>query len=133
MCRWYCSNLPNGTSTQSSGICARAKRRSCEADLAIRSKPSTSAAAIAITGGPAFASNNPVVGNIAGNGNIPILSGNNVRIPVRVPVGICGNAVGLLGFANASSAGAPPRPSWTASTAKLTSVVKGGGTRRPLP
>ena len=57
----------------------------------------TSAAAIAIMGGPAFASNNPVVGNIVGNGNIPILSGNNVQIPVQVPVDICGNAVGLLG------------------------------------
>ena len=86
-------------------------------------------------GGPAFASNNPVVGNIVGNGNIPILSGNNVQIPVQVPVDICGNAVGLLGFANASCRAAP-RPSWTASTAKLTSVVKGAGSRgtwRPLP
>ncbi len=57
-----------------------------------------SAAAIAIMGGPAFASNNPITGNIVGNGNIPILSGNNVQVPVD----ICGNAVGLLGFANAS-------------------------------
>jgi len=69
-----------------------------------------SAAAIAIMGGPAFASNNPVtgnpvVGNIVGNGNIPILSGNNVQIPVQIPVDICGNAVGLLGFANASCQG----------------------------
>ncbi|MGH3179840.1 MAG: hypothetical protein ACRDPF_38945 [Streptosporangiaceae bacterium] len=43
-----------------------------------------SAAAIAIMDGPAFASNNPVVGNIVGDGNIPILSGNNVQIPVQV-------------------------------------------------
>ena len=68
-----------------------------------------SAAAVAIMGGPAFASNNPVVGNIVGNGNIPILSGNNVQIPVQipvqVPVDICGNAVGLLGLANASCQG----------------------------
>ena len=64
-----------------------------------------SAAAIAIMGGPAFASNNLVVGNIVGNGNIPILSGNNVQIPVQVPVDICGNAVGLLGLANASCQG----------------------------
>ena len=55
--------------------------------------------------GPAFASNNPVTGNIVGNGNIPILSGNNVQIPVQIPVDICGNAVGLLGFANASCQG----------------------------
>jgi len=56
-------------------------------------------------GARAFASNNPVVGNIVGNGNIPILSGNNVQIPVQVPVDICGNAVGLLSFANASLLG----------------------------
>ena len=94
-----------------------------------------SAAAIAIMGGPAFASNNPITGNIVGNGNIPILSGNNVQIPVQIPVDICGNAVGLLGLANASCQAAP-RPSWTASTAKLTSVVNAAGsrgTRRPLP
>ena len=64
-----------------------------------------SAAAIAIMGGPAFASNSPVTGNILGNGNIPILSGNNVQIPVQIPVDICRNAVGLLGFANASCVG----------------------------
>lgn len=64
-----------------------------------------SAAAIAIMGGLAFASNNPITGNIVGNGNIPILSGNNVQIPVQIPVDICGNAVGLLGFANASCVG----------------------------
>jgi hypothetical protein len=28
-----------------------------------------------------------------------------VQIPVQVPVDICGNAVGLLGFANASCVG----------------------------
>ena len=60
-----------------------------------------SAAAIAMVSDPAFASNNPVTGNIVGNGNVPILSGNNVQIPVD----ICGNAVGLLGFANASCQG----------------------------
>jgi hypothetical protein len=64
-----------------------------------------SAAAIAMVSGPAFASNNPVTGNIVGNGNIPILSGNKVQIPVQIPVDICGNAVGLLGFANASCVG----------------------------
>jgi hypothetical protein len=65
----------------------------------------TSAAAIAIMGGPAFASNNPVVGNTVGNGNISVLSGDNVQIPVQVPVDICGNAVGLLGLASASCQG----------------------------
>ena len=64
-----------------------------------------SAAAIAIMGGPAFASNNPVTGNIVGNGNIPILSGNNVQIPVQIPVDICRNAVAILGFSNAGCEG----------------------------
>jgi len=64
-----------------------------------------SAAAIAIMGGPAFASNNPVVGNIVGNGNIPILSGNNVQIPVQIPVDVCGNALAILGFSNAGCFG----------------------------
>ena len=64
-----------------------------------------SAAAIAMVSGPAFASNNPVTGNIVGNGNIPILNGNNVQIPVQIPVDICGHTVGLLGFANASCVG----------------------------
>jgi hypothetical protein len=94
----------------------------------------TSAAAIAIMGGPAFASNNPVVGNIVGNGNIPILSGNNVQIPVHVPVDICGTP--WASWASPTPAArAAPQPSWTASTAKLTSVVKGAGsrgTRRPF-
>jgi hypothetical protein len=65
----------------------------------------TSAVAIAIIGGPAFASDNPIVGNTVGNGNISVLSGNNVQIPVLVPVDICGTAVGLLGLANASCQG----------------------------
>ena len=38
-------------------------------------------------------------------GRRQLLSGNNVQIPVQVPVDICGNAVGLLGFANASCQG----------------------------
>ena len=64
-----------------------------------------SAAAIAVMGGPAFASNNPVTGNIVGNGNIPILSGNNVQIPVQIPVDVCGNALAILGFSNAGCFG----------------------------
>ena len=38
-------------------------------------------------------------------GRRQLLSGNNVQIPVQVPVDICGNAVGLLGFTNASCQG----------------------------
>ena len=94
-----------------------------------------SAAAIAIMGGPAFASNNLVVGNIVGNGNIPILSGNNVQIPVQVRS--TSAATPWASWASPTPAArAAPRPSWPASTAKLTSVVKAAGsrgTRRPLP
>ena len=63
------------------------------------------ASAVAMMGAPAFASNSPDVGNITGNSNVSTLSGNNVQIPVQVPVDICGNALAILGFANASCEG----------------------------
>jgi hypothetical protein len=63
------------------------------------------ASAVAMMGAPAFASNSPDVGNITGNYNVSALSGNNVQIPVQVPVDICGNALAILGFANASCQG----------------------------
>jgi ChpA-C len=84
-----------------------------------------SAAAIAIMGGPAFASNNPITGNIVGNGNIPILSGNNVQIPVQIPVDICGNAVGSWASPT-PAAWAAPRPCWT-TAATSTAVFPGAG------
>jgi len=63
------------------------------------------ASAVAMMGGPAFASNSPTVGNITGNSNVSTASGNNVQIPVLLPVDICGNALAILGFANASCEG----------------------------
>jgi len=63
------------------------------------------ASAVAMLGGPAFASNSPSVGNITGNYNVSTASGNNVQIPVLAPVDVCGDAVGILGFANASCVG----------------------------
>lgn len=62
------------------------------------------AAAVAMIGGPAFAGS-PHVGNIIGNGNIPIASGNNVQIPVSAPVNVCGVAVAILGFSDAGCQG----------------------------
>jgi len=62
------------------------------------------AAAVAMFGGTAFAGS-PHVGNILGNGNLSIASGNNVQIPVSVPVNVCGVAVALLGFSNAGCEG----------------------------
>jgi hypothetical protein len=42
---------------------------------------------------------------LAVNGNLSIASGNNVQIPVSVPVDVCGVAVVLLGFSNAGCEG----------------------------
>jgi hypothetical protein len=46
------------------------------------------ASAVAMMGGPAFASNSPSVGNITGNSNVSTLSGNNVQIPAGYPPGV---------------------------------------------
>ena len=64
--------------------------------------PAVSAAAIAIMDGPAFAPNNPVTGNILGNGNIADPQRQQRADPGRH---LRGKAVGLLGFANASCVG----------------------------
>ena len=53
-------------------------------------------AAVAMIGGPAFASNSPSVGNVTGIANFSLLGGNNVEIPVNVPVNVCGVAVSFL-------------------------------------
>lgn len=65
----------------------------------------TAAAAVALAGAPAFASDSPAVGNTTGNYNISGLAGNNVQVPVLVPVDICGNAAAILGFADAGCQG----------------------------
>jgi hypothetical protein len=63
------------------------------------------AAAVAMIGGPAFADNSPSVGNVTGIANFSLLSGNNVEMPVNIPVNVCGVAVSLLGFTNAGCEG----------------------------
>ena len=63
------------------------------------------AAAVAMMGGPAFADSGPNVGNVTGIANFSLLSGNDVEMPVDVPTNICGVAVSLLGFSNASCEG----------------------------
>jgi hypothetical protein len=84
-----------------------------------------SAAAIAIMGGPAFASNNPVTGNILGNGNIPILSGNNVQIPVQTRS--TSAATPWASWASPTPAAwAAPRPCLT-TAATSTAVLPGAG------
>jgi hypothetical protein len=54
------------------------------------------------TAGVAYASGN---GNVTGNGNISILSGNSVTAPISVPVNLCGVSLGLIGFANSGCQG----------------------------
>ncbi len=61
------------------------------------------AAAFALPGaGVAYASGN---GNITGNGNLSLLSGNTVNAPVSAPVNLCGVSLAVLGFANSGCEG----------------------------
>jgi hypothetical protein len=52
--------------------------------------------------GVAHASGN---GNVTGNYNIPVVSGNTVNAPISVPVNICGVSLAVLGFANSGCQG----------------------------
>ncbi len=63
------------------------------------------ASAVAMMGAPAFASLSPVVGNTVGDGNLSVLSGNNVQIPINIPINVCGVAVAILGFGAADCTG----------------------------
>lgn len=61
------------------------------------------AATLALPGaGVAYASGN---GNITGNGNLSLLSGNTVNAPISAPVNLCGVSLAVLGFANSGCAG----------------------------
>jgi ChpA-C len=61
------------------------------------------AATFALPGaGVAYTSGN---GNITGNGNLSLLSGNTVNAPISAPVNLCGVSLTLLGFSNAGCAG----------------------------
>ena len=63
------------------------------------------AAAVTMIGGPAFASNSPSVGNVTGVGNLSLLSGNLIEIPISLPINVCGAAVSILGFSSAGCQG----------------------------
>ena len=63
-----------------------------------------SASAVAMMGAPAFASTHPG-GDQVNAGNVSILSGNMVNMPISIPVNVCGNAIAILGFAEASCQG----------------------------
>ena len=61
------------------------------------------AATFALPGaGVAYASGN---GSVTGNGNVSLLSGNTVNVPISAPLNLCGVSIGLLGFANSDCEG----------------------------
>ena len=64
-----------------------------------------SASAVAMMGAPAFASTSNHPGGGYNVGNVSVLSGNTVNIPISIPINVCGNAIAILGFAEASCQG----------------------------
>lgn len=63
-----------------------------------------SASAVAMMGAPAFASTHPD-NQVSNFGNLSVLSGNRVYAPISIPINVCGNAIAILGFAEASCQG----------------------------
>jgi hypothetical protein len=63
-----------------------------------------SACAVAVMGAPAFASTHHG-GQFNNVGNISVISGNSVDGPVVAPISVCGNAIAILGIAEASCQG----------------------------
>ena len=62
-----------------------------------------SACAVGMLGTSAFAATHNVYDY--NFGNVPILSGNMVNIPISIPLDVCGNAIAVLGFTEASCQG----------------------------
>ena len=63
------------------------------------------ACAVAMMAAPAFAFTPHHYHGPVNSGNTSILSGNNVDGPISAPVNICGTAIAILGFADASCVG----------------------------
>jgi hypothetical protein len=61
--------------------------------------------AMVMVGGPAFAYTPHHERSPVNSGNTSIGSGNDVDTPISVPVNICGTAIAILGFADASCVG----------------------------
>jgi len=64
-----------------------------------------SGAAVALMGAPAFASSAVHAGGIQTNGSGSVLGGNQIIVPITAPINVCGNAIAILGIANASCEG----------------------------
>ncbi len=69
-----------------------------------------SASAVALMGAPAFASTAHTAASgpsstwiTSGNGSI--LGGNQIFVPINIPIDVCGNAVAVLGIAGAGCHG----------------------------
>lgn len=54
------------------------------------------AAAATMLAGPALADTNT-------SGDFGFISGNQVQVPVNVPVNVCGNGIGVLGIGNGAA------------------------------
>ncbi len=44
-------------------------------------------------------------GDLTSIGNAGILNGNQIYMPIQIPINVCGNAIGILGNAQASCEG----------------------------
>jgi hypothetical protein len=91
---------------------------------------SAAVAGFANSGCKGGAASNTVIGGSGGSGNgnsggVSLLSGNTVNAPVSVPVSVCGIAVGVLGFSNATCQGG--------SFSNVTPPPNGGGQPTPCP
>ena len=88
------------------------------------------AATFALPGaGVAYASGN---GNVTGNGNLSILSGNTVTAPVSAPVNLCGVSLAVLGFSNSScQGGSSSTVSGGGGGAATTATSRASATSRP--
>jgi hypothetical protein len=65
-----------------------------------------SASAVALMGAPAFAAsahdNSGPSSTWITSGNGSILGGNQIFIPINVPIDVCGNAIAILGIAGSA-------------------------------
>jgi hypothetical protein len=74
-----------------------------------------SAGLVLAGGGTAFAdrpAKHAKGGDLTSIGNVGILNGNQIYMPIQIPINICGNAIGILGNAAASCEGGASAVIW---------------------